>query len=352
MRKKKIELVIIGMICALLLCGCGGKEQEKADSVLYHYGDEDITYGEYYIYAKTIEEDYQKSYGSGVWSLELTIGDEKQSVRDVTIRDLISDINRVKVLVAQAEEMQISLSDSEKAELENQAAAFYSGLTEQDISETEMSRELIQKVMIENALARKVYNKVISEYDFEISEEEARMTTFFDMVFACYEVKEDGTVEEYTEEKKAAQLQRANEALSSLAQDENMTYDMIVDKYDLQYADSYTMARAELVEEYGESVADKILQMSDGEVSTVIQSEYGYHIFKMLKANDQELTQKNQEMIVAEKQKEYFAGIYAEWEKKYDSGFNFAKDVNIELANRFPFADSKGEVQEGSTEQN
>lgn len=338
---KRMIIAIIGFLCILPLSGCTTRESDGTEAVLYKFGDSTITFGEYYIYAKTIEEEYQKAYGNGVWSLELTIGEEKRSVKDVTIRDLISDINRVKVLVAQTEEMQISLSDSEKAEVENAAAAFYSGLTEKDIAETEVTKQLVEKVMEENMLAEKVYRQVISEYDFEISEEEARMTTFYDMIFECYEAKKDGTVEEYTEEKKASQLERANEALSSLAQDENVTYDTIVGKYDLQYAASYTMSRTDLVQEYGESVANKILELSDGEVSTVIQSEYGYHIFKMIKANDQELTKKNQESIISQKQKEYFSGMYEEWKKKYDSAFDLEKEVDMELANRFPFSISE-----------
>ena len=338
---KKTIITIMGLLCILALSGCGEAKQEDTVTIpiLYQYGNATITFGEYYIYARTIEEDYQKAYGNGVWSLELTIGEEKSSVRDVTIRDLISDINRVKVLAAQAEGMKIILSDSERAAIENTAMTFYSGLTEKDIADTEVTKELVEKVLEENLLAEKVYRQIISEYDFEISEEEARMTTFYDMVFECYEAKKDGTVEEYTDEQKAVQLERANEALSALAQDENISYDMIVDKYDLQYAASYTMSRAELVEEYGESVANKILELSDGEVSAVIQTEYGYHIFKMLKSNDQELTKKNQESIIARKQKEYFSGMYEEWQKKFDSNFDIEKDVDMEMANRFPFAD-------------
>ena len=191
--------------------------------------------------------------------------------------------------------------------------------------------------MEENAIAKKVYDKEITEYDFEISEEEARMTTFYDLVFECYSIDKDGTVKEFTDEKKATQLQKANEALSSLAQDENVTYQDIVDKYKLQYSNSYTMAKAEMVEEYGESVANKILAMSDGEVSTVIQSQYGYHIFKMIKSNDEELTKKNKEEIIARKQKEYFNGVYEDWLKSYDSHFDISDDVNMEMAKEFPF---------------
>lgn len=334
---KKMAVFLIGLLCILTLVSCGKKDNEETEKIVYKFGDAAITYGEFYIYAKTVEEDYQKTYGNGIWSLELTTDDGKSSVRDVTIQDLIANINRVKVLVVQSEDMKIFLSDNEKAEAENMAENFYKGLTEKDISETEVTRELVVRVIEDNLIADKVYKQIIADYDFEISEEEARMTTFYDMVFECYKAKKDGTVEEYTDEKKAAQLQKANEALSSLAQDEDVTYDVIVDKYDLQYSASYTMSRTELIEEYGESVADKILELSDGEISTVIQSEYGYHIFKMLKANDEELTKKNKETIIAQKQKEYFNGVYEEWAKKYESHFNIDEDVNMELVKNFPF---------------
>ena len=337
---RRILAVMLSVICILSMTACGKQEEEEA-TVVYEFGKQDITYGEFYIYAKTVEEDYQKAYGNGIWTLELTTDAGTSTVKDVTIADLIEDINRVKVLVNQAEDMNISLNDSEKAEAENTAAAFYKGLTEADCKETEITKELVVKVIEENMIAEKVYNQIIAEYDFEISEEEARMTTFYDIVFECYSVKKDGTVKEYTDEKKATQLEKANEALSSLAQDEDVSYDMIVDKYDLQYAASYTMGKTEMIEEYGESVAEKILELSDGGVSTVIESDYGYHIFKMIKGNDQDLTKKNKEAIIAQKQKEYFNGVYEEWLKKYDSKFSIKEDVNMDLVNNFPFGTEK-----------
>lgn len=338
MRKNKwLLVVVLSIFCILSLMACGKQKQEENATVVYQFGNAAVTYGEFYIYARTIEEDYQKTYGNGIWSLELTTDDGKSTVREVTIQDLIADINRVKVLVAQAEELNISLSDNEKAEAENTAETFYKGLTEADLAKTEITKDIVVNVVEENMIAEKVYNQTIADYDFEISEEEARMTTFYDMIFECYSVKKDGTVEEYTDEKKATQLEKANEALSSLAQDEDVTYDTIVEKYDLQYAASYTMGKTEMIEEYGESVAEKIMALTDGEVSTVIESDYGYHIFKMIKANDQDLTKKNKEAIVAQKQKEYFNGVYEGWLKKYDSKFNIEEDVNMDLVGKFPF---------------
>jgi len=336
---KRIIVGLLSALCILSLVACDKSEEEDTVQVVYEYGKSVITYGEFYIYAKTVEEDYRKAYGNGIWSLELSTDEGKSTVKEVTIRDLIYNINRVKVLVEQAEDMEITLSEEERSEIESTASSFYAGLTEKDIKETEVTKELVVQVMEENLIAKKVYNQVIAEHDFEISEEEARITTFCDMVFECYKVKKDGSVEEYTEEKKAAQLEKANEALSTLAQDEEMTYEMIVDKYDLQYAATYTMSRAELIEEYGESITDKILDLSDGEVSVVIESDYGYHIFKMLQSKDEEMTKKNKASIIENMQKEYFNVMFEDWSKRYNSRFDYDEDVNKELVNRFPFLD-------------
>lgn len=333
---RKVFAILLSIVCLLSVTACG-KKQEDNQTVVYEFGDSVITYGEFFIYAKTVEEDYQKTYGNGIWSLELTTDDGTSTVKEITIEDLIYDINRVKVLVSQAEDMKVALSDNEKAEAENAAEKFFRGLTEGDKEESEITKATVVNVIEENMLAKKVYDAKIAEYDFEISEEEARMTTFYDMVFECYSVKKDGSVEEYTEEKKATQLEKANEALSTLAQGEDVTYEDIVDKYHLEYSATYTMSKTEMIEEYGESVADKLLALKDGEVSVVVESKYGYHIFKMIKSNDEDLTKVNKEEIIEEKQKEYFSGVYEEWLKKYDSKFSMEEDVNMEVVAKFNF---------------
>ena len=47
--KKKI-IVIVGILCLVLLGGCGKKE-ETTKTVMYEFGDSVVTYGEFYIYA-------------------------------------------------------------------------------------------------------------------------------------------------------------------------------------------------------------------------------------------------------------------------------------------------------------
>lgn len=338
MKCRKLLIIMAAVFCLCILPGCG-KEQEEVPNIVYEYGDVSIPYGEFYIYARTIQEDYQKTYGEGIWSLELETDDGKKSMKDVTLEDIISDINCVKVMVSQAEDLDISLKEEEKESVAQQAETFYSGLTKKDIQQTEITKEDVIKVMEENMIASKVYDHIIADCDFEISDEEARMTTFYDVVFECYKVKKDGSVEEYTDEQKALQFEKAKEALESLAQEEDVTYESIVDKYSLQYSNSYTMKKTDIVEEYGESVAEKILALSDGEVSAVVESQYGYHIFKMIDSDDKELTKKNKEEIITQMQREYSDEIYEKWAKKYDAHFDMETDVNYDLLKDFPFQD-------------
>lgn len=339
--KKRLLLVLLCFCCVMPLFACQRNEKEEPAKVVYKYGKYTISYGEFFVYAKTVEEDYVKAYGNGIWSLELSTDDGKSSLKEVTVKDIIGNINRVKVLVGQAEDLDITLSDKEKQEALESAETFFAGLTDRDKKETEVTKELATLVIEENMLAKKVYDKVISEHEFEISEEQARMTTFCDMVFECYRVKQDGSVEAYTDEKKATQLEKANEALATLAENSDMTYEMIIDKYDLKYAGTYTMSRGELVEEYGESITDKVLALSNDEVSVVIESEYGYHIFKMLQSKDEELTKKNKAAIIENMQKEYFNEVFKDWSKKYEARFNYEEDVNKELIGNFPFTSAQ-----------
>lgn len=338
MQKGKILwIMVLGILSTCMCTACKSQQPDNVGTIVYEIGDVYVSYGEFYIYAQTVKEDYQKTYGKGIWSLELSTNDGTSTVKEVTITDLIDDINRVKVLNDRAEELKVVLSENEKAQAENAAATFYSGLTEEDCKKSEVTKELVVQVIEENMLAQKVYNQVISEYDFEISEEEARMTTFYDMVFENYNIKEDGSVSEYTEEKKAIQYEKAQEALLTLAEQEDITFDDVVAKYNLEYSALYTMSKTEMIEEYGETIADKLLALTDGEVSSVVESQYGYHIFKMIMANDEDLTKKNKEAIITQKQKEYFNSIYEEWLKKYDSKFDYTQDVDMEAIKKFDF---------------
>ena len=68
------------------------------------FAGEEISLGEVYLYANTVIEDYEKMYGDGIWSADVSVSkDDSLNMEDVTRRDIIEDIIHVKLLNKKAD---------------------------------------------------------------------------------------------------------------------------------------------------------------------------------------------------------------------------------------------------------
>lgn len=350
MRKKKgykrIRLCLLIFIVGICLMGCG--EQEITDtSVLkvFSLGKDKVYLDEVWIYAKTVIEGYEQKYGSQVWAIETEDSEGKvRTMEDITREDIIEDIRCTKILASKAEEYKVSLSDSEMEEAATQAAAFYNNLSDAQIANMGINQNTVQQVFQDNMLADKVYDKVLSEGNVEVSDEEARMTTIYDMYFACYREDSAGNIEVYSDEEKTQQKANADEALQLLDDPENPSdYDAIVSKYGLLYGGSRTMSYADLVSEYGEELVTTLYAMENGSHTTVVETEYGYHIIGMVALTDSEATSENKQGLLEARQKDYFAAVYEEWSQAVDKNWDYSKDVDQTVYGKIIFGDTQTE---------
>lgn len=342
--KTKLQVLFLVVILTMtLLTGCGAKKTEDVElpipkQVVFSIGKEDVCYNEVYIYANTIKEDYESTYGAGIWSIEAKGEDgSKQTIENVTRRDVIDTIARTKILAEKAEDYEVALTGEEKDAINSQAEEFFSKLTDKDIEECGASVELVAKVYEENAIADKVYKKILKGNTKEVSEEEARMTTVYDLVFETYTLDEDGKPVPFTEDEAKARLGEANEAFNTLATGESVVIEDIVNQYGLQYASQHTLSRDDMIKEYGEKATDIIYGLKDGECSSVIETDYGYHIIKMLASTDKEATATNKDRLNDINDKAYFDELYSGWKKSDMGDFKYDSDVNIELYNKIEF---------------
>ena len=191
-KNNRIAAIFLCLCMLVMACsGCGQKKQEEEQvksggTLVFQYGNNLVTKGEVYIYIETVRERYEMQYGSDVWQTVLPDGGEGTSMENLTREEVVKEIVRVKTLCAHAEELGISLSESEIADLNQKADDFCDGLTDEQQQTMEITKEKAEKVMQENAIATKVENEILADRKIEISDEEARMTTFYDMYFACY----------------------------------------------------------------------------------------------------------------------------------------------------------------------
>lgn len=340
--KKYLYIIMCVVLAAFSMTGCGkeenGDKTEENTTMVFQYGDNIVTIGEVYIYICTVQERYEMQYGEDVWQLSLPASEtDSVSMVSLTKEAVVNEIVKVKTLVAHAGDYNITLTDAETAELRERAQSFYDGLTDDDISKMELTEDNIYQVFYENELAGRVEDMILADDPVEISDETARMTTFYDMYFQCYSIDENGKVVEYTEEEKNQQYENALQACSTLATatiDENEdaeNIEKLAEYYKLDQASEQTLSPEDILETYGEEVYNLLYSMQNGDYSTVVQTEYGYHVFQMIALTDQKATKARKETMTADAIRERISSQLSAWQKEIDPGFSYPESVNMEV---------------------
>lgn len=341
MRGKMRRLLALLAVFTLLLTGCGtGSKEETVKQIeAFTIGDEVVYLGEVWIYAKTIQQEYEKNYGAGIWTVELQNEDgEARTVETITKEDIIEEILQVKVLNMQAETFGIALTQDEQEKIQTQAQEFADGLTDADKEETGITQELAEQVYKENAIASKVYDRIMQQGKVEVSDEQCRQTKIYDLYFPIYTEEGEGNFTPLSEEEKNQKHAQAVEAYGRITNaDDALNIETAAYEYGCTESKFYTMSYEEYVNQYGQELADQIYAMKDGTYLGVVESRYGYHVLQMLALTDAEATQNKKQEMEANLRKEYFAEVYQNYLKEADSNWKFSKNVDEDAWNLLQF---------------
>lgn len=341
---KNIICVLVLMLA--VLSGCTrteeGVENSIKSDIVFTFAGEDISLGEVYVYANTIIEQYEKSYGDNVWGMEVPVSEtETENMEALTRKDIIESIVRVKVLCTKAEEYGIKLSADEEDKISRQAEAFYKNLTDEQIKEMQITREVAAKVFRENEIAGRVYDKIVKNAGIEVSDEDARQTTFYDLVFEKYSVDSNGKVKELSEDEKEVQYNRALQAYNTLVNpvtgSGSTNIEGLAEFYGASDSRYYTVSPEKIKEMYGSEICDMLYSLDDGSYSLVTESEYGYHIFYMKSLTDRDATDKLKDSEISTKERTYFSSYYEKWLQETDSGYSYDRSVDEDIYSKIQF---------------
>ncbi len=350
-RKATTLILVLCMFAGLV--GCGEKETVPQDAeVVFKFDGEEVTIGEVYLYANTVKDDYEYNYGSDIWDEDVSVSmDKSAKMEDVTRKDIIEDIVHVKLLVRKANDYKVALTEEETAKVTAETEDFYEKMTDEQIEKMQMSYELVSEVMNENALARKVYDAIIEEADIEVSDEEARETTFYDLFFEAYSVASSGDVTMFSEDEKQSQYERALQAYNTLINpientvnegttstgSNSTNIEGLAEYYGLVNSQYYTMTPVEIGAVYGEDIANSLYGLEDGSYSLVMESEYGYHIFYMKALTDRDATDEHKQEMIRYKRNDYMNELYTKWIDEEDPDFSYEDSVNFDVYEKIQF---------------
>ncbi len=334
--KKYISLAM-AFVMALSLVACGSSSEEAEQSwVVFTFAGEEVLLSEVYIYARTIMDEYEATYGAEVWGTTIESEDGlAMDVNELARQEIIETIIRTKVLVACADDYGLALTLEEETEQQETAVAFFENLTDEQIADVDMTEDVVATVLVENALASKVYDYIMNDDSLDVSDEQARMTTFYDMYFECYYEDEYGNIVVYNADKIAEQKAKVESVYATikeeLAENPDLNITFFAYTYDLAYAGSHTMSQAEIAETYGQEVLTTLYAMKDGDISKIVETEYGYHIFQMTSLTDAEATAEYKAELAEQARESYYVEFLETKTEELDSSYSYSSSVDQEV---------------------
>lgn len=305
--RNKVILIICIMLC--LLTGCS----EKKTKIVLHTGfakDEvfrveemSCSLSEMMVYLTTTQSRYEKVYGERIWETNLNGVTLEENMKDM----VLAQLSQIKAMNLLAIQEQVELSEEEKSIVKEAADEFYETLSKEERKVLNADKELMERLYREYAIANKVYYHIIKDVNPEVSDDEARTITVDHILIKTYSLDENNQKIEYEEEKKQEAFARAQEVLEKAK--EGVSFDSLIATYNEDTQSQYSFRKGEMDMGF-ETTA---FNLGKGEISDIVETEYGYHIIKCITTFNQEETDANKIVIVEKKREEVFEERYSQF---------------------------------------
>ena len=330
--KRLLWLPVILLLEVFLLSGCD-KDKTKIvfttgfeEDVVFKIEDISCTKSEIMIYLVNTENIYDEVFGEKIWKVPYDGKDVESRYKET----ILARISQIKAMNLYAKEIGVNLNDEEKKNISMAANEYFSSLSNEEKQLFNVSEDLLYNMYAEFAVANKVYEEVTKGVNPEISDDEARTVTIRSILIKTYNIDENGHKIQYSQQMKADAMKRAYEILGKIKAGEE--FEILEADYNEDEKSSYSFARGVMPK----VIEDAAFNLDEGEVSDVIESEYGYHIIKVISNFDEEQTDINKQLIVSKRKEEAFVETYDNYIKTLTSS------INMDLWNSISYERSEG----------
>ena len=309
MRKRffdRFKILISVLLAVVLMIACdrtvvvtGG----FAEGEVFRINTLSCNRSEMNIYLTNMANAYEATFGEQIW----TTSAGNTTIEDAFKETVLAKVTRIKVLNLMAKEEKITLSGDEKKSLKKAAKAYMKTLSKNEKAELGADEDLVYQMYSEYALAEKVYNSIVDEVNFEISDDDARSITVEQIFIKTYHEDTHGRLTDYSDAAKAEAKERAL-AIREKAVTES-DFESLCALYNEEDESTHTYRRGEMPEAY-ENVA---FALEEGEISYVITTDDGYYIVKCISTYERKATNENKEAIINEAKRKAFEEKYNEF---------------------------------------
>lgn len=302
-------------VTALLfsVCACGQKEADEsgtgtkvilttgfARGEVFRIGSVSCMKSELMVYLTNTQNQYENVFGEEIWRQDFNGVTLEENVKET----VLARIARVKSMTLLAQEMNVSLSEGERALCGRAAEIYYSSLSERERELLEITQEQIDAMYQDYALADKVYHYIIRDINPEISDDEARTITIQHILLrTTTAVGTDGGFA-MSEEEKGERYTLAVELSGRLENGED--FESLMELYNEAAENTLYVRHGDM----DEAFEDAAFSLENGQISGIVETPQGYEILKCVSTFDRDQTDKNKVEIVRARREQVFGEQY------------------------------------------
>jgi foldase protein PrsA len=265
---------------------------------------------------------YSTQYGQDIWNVSIDGNDLVSEVKK-NIKHKLSELVTISLL---AKDKNVSLSKSEKENIEKAAKAYVGCLTDEEKESLGVTWQDVNLLYEYFLFTMKLYEMTSNSVNVEISDEDARVIK----IQYCYLKKNSVIAEkETTSQNEDAEGSNAtaiiNKVYNELMQGKSIS--VIAKEYSEIESFECETGRGKFANEFDEVV----FELENGEISRIIETKEGYYIVKCLNSYNEEKTNANKIALLEKHKEKAFKEIYEPFINKQLFEYNDKDYNNIDI---------------------
>ncbi len=334
------KLFMLLLVIAVTMCGCQNKDVETGDGTrivlttgfehdeIFRIEKSSCKLSEVMIYLMNTKNQYEEIFGKEIWNTS-----HEGITLEANIKEtVLAKLAKIKAMNLLAQQEGIVLDEDENSRIMQAAEEYFKSLNEAELVGLQVTQEQIYAMYEEYALADKVYKHLIADINPEISDDEARTITVQHILIKTYSLNEEGEKVPYTDQAKREAYQRARKVWQ-LAKD-GEEFSGLIAEYSEDSSPSYSFGKGILDVAFEEAA----FNLGTEEISSIVESDSGYHIIKCISTFDREETDRNKIKIIEQRRKEVFNEEYT----KFVNGLT--RNLNTKLWKKVGFLEDESIV--------
>lgn len=264
------------------------------------------------VYLANSENQYSEVFGNEIWAVPVGDGTLEDSYKD----SILARIAQIKTMNLLAVQYEVTLDEDEDAKTKAAAREYYDSLSDAEKEYLDVDMDTIAQLYKEFAIANKLYETITKDINPEISDDEARTITVKTILVKTYKLDAAGNRIEFSPEEKKNALAKIAQIRQKL--NDGVAFEVLAADYNEDTQDEYSFGRGIMPPEFEEAA----FNLGAGEISDIVETEYGYHLIYCVTTFNPEETDANKVKIVEKRKQEAFDEVYNNFVTTLTSNLN------------------------------